>query len=119
MVWNHDITAAPRGRTIQTTRKVKTSDGIVDRQVDEFRRDDILAVHKSGSVDRSYWIPPRYTQGGNLLDGGRWSGFNVGDEPVAWMPWPTYEPSSTAQPMGINTSDHEFMAVCDSVGSGE
>lgn len=116
--FSHDITTAPRGKTITVTRKVKTANGLVDRQFEEFRREDILAVHKSGNVDRSYWIPPKYTASGAILDGGRWSGFNLGENPIAWAPWPVYEAAQTEAVARLDSINHQFMAALDGVGSG-
>lgn len=47
---------------------------------------------------------------------GQFAGFATKEQPIAWQPYVVPAHPSTAQPMGINTSDHEFMAVCDSVG---
>lgn len=94
MSWNRDISAAPRGKTIQTQRLVKdknSTSGESLRIVSEFRRELILAVHPDGTVAQSYWIPARLTQSGALLEGNRWSGFNLGSEPIAWAHWPTYQ----------------------------
>ncbi|CUX07654.1 hypothetical protein CFBP6626_07540 [Agrobacterium tumefaciens] len=88
--WNHDISAAPRGKMVPFTRKGK--DGPISTEI--FRKDCILAVDVHGVVYQSYWIPPRYTQSGGLLEGNRWSGFNPGIDPIAWAPWPTYEVSA-------------------------
>lgn len=85
--WNHDISAAPRGKMVPYTRKGK--DGPV--QSEQYRKEYILAVDVHGDVYQSYWIPPRYTQTGSLLEGNRWSGFNPGVDPIAWAPWPVYE----------------------------
>jgi hypothetical protein len=87
-----DLTTAPRGKTVTVTRTI----GGKQREFEEFRSEYILAVHPDGMVSQSYWIPPRYTQSGKLLEGNRWSGFNVGSEPIAWAPWPVYEPQSDA-----------------------
>lgn len=92
--WNHDISKAPRGRTVLVNRLVPDRNSVSGRSlkpVEEFKSDFILAVHPDGIVAQSYWIPARYTQSGNLLDGNRWSGFNVGRDPIAWAPWPIYE----------------------------
>jgi hypothetical protein len=97
MTWNLDISTAPRGKTITTTRKVKTAEGVVDRSVEETRREYILAVHADGTVVQSYWIPPRYTQSGALLDGNRWSDFSVGRDPIAWAPWPVFDFAAASQ----------------------
>ncbi|MFK3847902.1 hypothetical protein ACI2J5_00180 [Agrobacterium pusense] len=86
MNWNHDISAAPRGKMVPYTRKGK--DGPV--QSEQYRKEYILAVDVHGDVYQYYWIPPRYTQSGGLLEGNRWSGFNPGVDPIAWAPWPEY-----------------------------
>ncbi|ANV26857.1 hypothetical protein [Agrobacterium pusense] len=87
MNWNHDLSQAPRGKMVPYTRKGK--DGPV--QSEQYRKEYILAVDEHGVVSQSYWIPPRYTQSGSLLEGNRWSGFNPGVDPIAWAPWPVYE----------------------------
>lgn len=91
--FNTDLTDAPRDKSL------------------------ILAVHKSRNVVQSYWIPPRHTGTGKLLEGNRWSGFNLGEDPIAWAPWPTYEPGAVVQPMAVETGAIEFMAACDGEGS--
>lgn len=84
--WNHDLTTAPRGKTVQVKRTIRGE----ERTVEEFRKEYILAVHASGMVAQSYWVPPRHTLSGALLEGNRWSGFNSGVDPIAWAPWPEY-----------------------------
>lgn len=111
-MWNFDISAAPRGKTVTVTRKVKTAEGIVDRSVEETRREYILAVHDDGTVVQSYWIPPRHAQSGALLDGNRWSGFNVGKEPIAWAPWPVFEIHANPEEVGAH-GDAESVPVVD------
>lgn len=92
-MWSHDLTQAPR-------------DGSM-----------VLAVHKTGKVVQSYWVPVRHTLSGKVLEGNRWSGFNLGSDPIAWAPWPTYEPNAVVQPMSVNTGAVEFMsAVCGEGG---
>lgn len=92
--FNHDLTTAPRDKS------------------------PILAVHKSGNVVQSYWIPPRHTGSGKLLEGNRWSGFNLGDEPIAWAPWPTYDAAPVDPVPALDSINHQFMAALDGVGSG-
>lgn len=89
--WNNDISAAPRGKTVIATRMVPTKDGQVEREVETFVRDYIIAVHPCGMVAQSYWIPAVFTKSGAVLEGDRWSGFNRGTDPIAWAPWPTYD----------------------------
>lgn len=85
--WSTDISTAPRGKTVTVTRTIKGE----QREIEEQRREYILAVQSDNTVVMTCWIPPRYTQSGKLLEGNRWSGFNLGSEPIAWAPWPTYE----------------------------
>jgi hypothetical protein len=92
MTFSPDLTTAPRGKTVTVTRTI----GGKQREFEEFRSEYILAVHPDGMVSQSYWIPPRYTQSGKLLEGNRWSGFNVGSAPIAWAPWPVFEFPSDA-----------------------
>jgi len=78
------ISSAPRGKTETTTRKV----GKNINEVTEFVPDVLLLATKCGKVIGSYWIPE------NGKNPGRWSGLATGEEPVAWAPWPVYEPQS-------------------------
>jgi hypothetical protein len=105
MNWNHDISAAPRGKMVPTTRKGK--DGPI--VTESFRKEYILAVDVHGDVYQSYWIPPRHTQAGTVLEGNRWSGFNPGVDPIAWAPWPEYEFKETQRQQG--TDGGEIAAV--------
>ncbi len=76
MTWNHDITAAPRGKTVTVTRTVKGE----DRQFEEHHIAPLWIATKDGKVHRSYWIPAMKNTDG------RWSGFSAGsDEPIAWQ----------------------------------
>jgi hypothetical protein len=61
------------------------------REIEEQRREYILAVQPDGTVVMTCWIPAKFTQSGKLLEGNHWSGFNVGSDPIAWAPWPVYE----------------------------
>lgn len=75
MTWNHDITAAPRGKTVHSERKV----GDRIHQISDFVPDYIWAATQCDKVLKSYWIPPA---GKNA---GRWSGFANGEQPIAWQ----------------------------------
>lgn len=84
--WSHDLTTAPRGKMEMATRKV----GKNVHEVTDFVPDVLLLATKCGKVIRSYWIPE------SGKSPGRWSGLATGEEPVAWAPWPVYEPQSDA-----------------------
>lgn len=73
-MWNHDISAAPRGKMVRTT--VKTKDGL--KQAEAYQREYIIAAGRCGAVTKSYWIP----------DQERWCMFTKDVPPGAWMPWP-------------------------------
>ncbi|AXV15091.1 hypothetical protein CYG48_04880 [Neorhizobium sp. SOG26] len=89
-IWNNNLSTAPRGKMVPA--QVRTKDGF--KQIEQYQKEKILAVNSAHEVVSTYWIPPRYTASGNVLEGNRWSGFNAGDEPLAWAPWPVYVPPS-------------------------
>lgn len=76
MIWNHDMSAAPKGQTVQ--RMVTTTQG--DKSYEAFEPDYVILASKCGKVGKSYWLP--------MED--RWAGFQPGEEVRAWMPWPTH-----------------------------
>lgn len=81
MTWNHDISSAPRGRTINVMRNTKTKDGVIRVPVEEFEPDILWLASSCGKVIRSYWIPA------NKHHDGYWAGFaqKGGTPPVAWQ----------------------------------
>lgn len=109
MNWNHDISSAPRGKMVPYTRKGK--DGPV--QSEQYRKEYILAVDVHGDVYQSYWIPPRHTQSGTLLEGNRWSGFNPGVDPIAWAPWPEYKFQEPQRQQGTDGGEIAAVKVID------
>lgn len=86
MNWNFDMSLAPKGRVDVSTRIV----GKEERKVETFVPERILAAAKDGKVYATYWIPPRFTASGKLLEGNRWSAFPLGYEPEAWAHWPRH-----------------------------
>lgn len=109
MNWNHDLSQAPRGKMVPYTRKGK--DGPV--QSEQYRKEYILAVDEHGVVSQSYWIPPRHTQSGGLLEGNRWSGFNPGVDPIAWAPWPEYHFEEPQRQQGTDGGEIAAVKVID------
>lgn len=89
--WSTDISKAPKGRHVETTRQVTVKGEMVDRTISTFVPDKIMALTNCGKIIESQWIPPRLTATGSVLDGDRWSGLNRGSEPVAWALWPDAE----------------------------
>ena len=73
--WSHDISAAPRGKMVHSTRTV----GDRVHEISDFVPDHIWAASKCGKVIKSYWIPPVGKAAG------RWSGFATGEAPIAWQ----------------------------------
>ena len=89
IAWNKGMDDAPKGRVVYVTRKI----GKEERTFEEFKREYVLVADRNHAVSMSYFIPPKYTASGALLEGDRWSGFNHGDLPIAWAEWPKYEGS--------------------------
>ncbi|WP_425902490.1 hypothetical protein [Agrobacterium radiobacter] len=75
MNWNHDLSQAPRGKMVHSTRTV----GDRVHAISDFVADHIWAASKCGKVIKSYWIPPVGKAAG------RWSGFATGEAPIAWQ----------------------------------
>ena len=100
--WSFDISAAPRGRIVNSTRTfgTKTSNH------SEFVPDILWLATKFGKVSRSYWIPEA---GKNP---GRWSGLATGEQPVAWQPFvvPTHPNSVSDLGLNIVTKQSEVAA---------
>lgn len=73
MDWNFDIGAAPRGRTerVEVAGKPAKSFFVPDR---------VILATKCGKVTASHWI----------LNEQRWEMLAVGEEPLAWQPWPVH-----------------------------
>lgn len=74
MTWNHDISTAPRGKTVSTERKGKGDKMIVSH---EFITETVWLVTKCGKVLRSHLV----------ADGSRWVGLATGEQPIAWQPY--------------------------------
>jgi hypothetical protein len=84
-MWNHDMTTAPRGRTVTVMRNTKTKDGVIRVPVQEFEPEHVWLASSCGKVIRSYWIPA------NKNHDGYWPGFaqKGGTQPIAWQPFVT------------------------------
>ena len=83
MTWSFDISTAPRGKTVTTTRLVNDKNSASGKSVkdfEEFREEPVILATKCGKVVRSYWMQKE----------GRWAGFATGEQPLAWMPWPEH-----------------------------
>jgi|GEM_PF-2671606 len=78
--WNFDISQAPLGEFVSTTRIVKDKE-VISR---DYRHEKILVATKCGKVITSYWLPK------NGQDGGRWNFMATGEQPVAWMRFPKH-----------------------------
>jgi hypothetical protein len=91
MSWNFDINAAPRGKTVQVTKKKRVeTDASVDttfRTTYEHQRENVILATKCGKVIKTYWIPGE----------SRWAGLANGEQPNAWMAWPTHPFAAASQ----------------------
>ena len=82
MIWNFDISSAPRGRHETRVRTVKAE----KQEYDVFIPERVLIAHpRDGLVYASYWIEPN-----KFCTKGRWAGWREGDEPLAWQPYPEH-----------------------------
>lgn len=82
MTWNHDISQAPRGKTVKATRLVKdtkTGDK-VPLAYEEHQADIVILATKCDRAIRSYWIEKEQ----------RWAGLAPNEQPEAWMDWPIH-----------------------------
>lgn len=76
MMWNFDLTKAPRGKFVVQNRKF--GKGYADTKV--FQPDKVILASKCGVVTVSRYLP----------DEKRWEGFAHGEQPIAWQEWPTH-----------------------------
>ena len=81
--WNFDISKAPRGKYVIVNRK--TGKTMTDVKV--FKADPVILATKCGKVTSSRYIP----------DEKRWEMLAKGEEPVAWMAWPTHPHAMPAE----------------------
>lgn len=76
MTWNHDISAAPRGRFVERTINAKTG----PRTTLDFEPDHLWLALAGGQVMKSFFIPPDKRE-----PDGRWHGCATGQQPIAWQ----------------------------------
>lgn len=76
MMWNFDISEAPRGKVVTQTRE--TAKGPVDAQT--FQPDYVILATKCKQVTKSRYLP----------DEDRWEGLAKGEQPIAWQSWPEH-----------------------------
>lgn len=88
LTWSSDMTTAPKGEYVTTTRTILVKGEPQTRSSKEHVPTKIMALTNCGKVVSTYWIPGKYTASGSILDGDRWSGFNRGSVPVLWAHWP-------------------------------
>lgn len=81
MTWSHDMSAAPRGKTITVQRLFKDKNSAYGEKlvsVEEFETDYLWLATECGKVIKSYCIPE------TKHSRGRWAGVNA---PIAWQPF--------------------------------
>ena len=110
--WSSDIASAPKGEMVATTYQtmVKGKPHLVTKT--EHVTQKILALTSCGKVVSTYWLLPKVSGSGALLDGGRWSGFGTGETPLLWALWPnstellaTHEALKTADALAYAEED--------------
>lgn len=77
--WNFDISKAPRGRYEIVNRRF----GKTFSDMKVFVPEPVILASKCGKVIKSRYIP----------DEKRWECFQKGEQPIAWMPWPSHPAS--------------------------
>jgi hypothetical protein len=82
--WNFDISAAPRGHYVEETLPGRS--GSV-RTIRKHAAPKVILATKCKKVIQSKWLPPDDSERRPI---GRWEMLNAGEEPVAWMPWPSH-----------------------------
>jgi hypothetical protein len=80
-MWNYDMAECPKGCFVTVTKKVGKN--ITSYQ--EWQRQVVILASKCGKVTTSEWLPET-----DKRKVGRWNMFSPGEEPLAWMPWPTH-----------------------------
>lgn len=77
MIWNFDMSAAPKGQARMETRTI----GKNEVQVEVWDAPQIIAADSGGTVvTLSRWLPKE----------GRWVMFTKDAPPVAWALWPDH-----------------------------
>lgn len=76
MIWNFDISQAPRGRYVTATR----NNGKGDWTAEVFEPAEVILATKCGKVTKSRWLPEE----------NRWLMLAAGEQPIAWQDWPTH-----------------------------
>lgn len=79
-MWNFNISEAPKGGYV--TQSVKSRDKDIQKEI--YKTVKIIAATHCGKVITTKWLPE--IDG----EGGRWEMFCKGQEPLAWMEWPTH-----------------------------
>ena len=76
MDWSFDIAAAPRGKYVVRNRKF----GETSADTKVFEPDRVILATKCGTVTVSKYLP----------DEKRWEMLAAGEQPVAWVVFPTH-----------------------------
>jgi len=98
--WNYDMSQAPKGTT--TTVKRKGPRGPIDVEIFTPAYVILAADDDWQTVTKSHWIPP-FERDGYFADpskkhvAGRWEFFAIGQQPLAWRPYPTH-PKAGVEP---------------------
>jgi hypothetical protein len=80
-IWNHDISAAPRGKSVTIVRTVKGE----EKPFAETVIAPVWLATQCGRVIKSYWLEK------TKFSPARWAGLGVNEVPVAWQHFVTPE----------------------------
>lgn len=113
MIWNFDISAAPRGFTVTSLRNVRTKEGIEEKAYEEFIHEPVIIATIKGEVVKSRWLPPT-----THTPSGRWDGFPENATSIrAWMEWPIAPKPSDSPVLGRLLISRERIAFVDDAGT--
>ena len=92
MTWSTDISAAPRGKRVKTSKVIngKTHTSVV------IEREPVWLATKCGKVILSYWLWTREV--GGKMTKARWIMLSENKQPLAWYPFTEGEFPFTVDP---------------------
>lgn len=92
LTWSTDISAAPNGEMVTTTRTVLRKEKPVEVSETEHVPVRILAISECGIISISHWVPEKHLSSGNVRQIGHWYGYfadhKMSTVPKAWAYMP-------------------------------
>lgn len=90
--WSTDISSAPKGEMVTTTRTVLRKEKPVDVSEMVHVPVNILVISECGLISISHWVPEKHLSSGNVRQIGHWYGFfadhKMSTVPKAWAAIP-------------------------------